>query len=57
LAVYIGTTGRREGFIGLVIGREEAGAVARYSEVLGATGVYTGYTGANRELSEGRGVL
>jgi hypothetical protein len=57
LAVYIGTTGRREGFIGLVIGREEAGAVARYSEVLGATGAYTGYTGADRELSEGRGVL
>jgi hypothetical protein len=50
MAVYIGTMGSREGFIGLAIRREEKGEVDRYTEAVGARGVYRGLgynTGAN----------
>jgi hypothetical protein len=52
--------GSREGFTGPAMGREEKGAVVRYMKAMGARGVYRGLgcnTGANTELSEGKGVL
>jgi hypothetical protein len=57
--VYTGTTGSREGFIGPAMRREEKGAEVRSKKAVGARGVNRRglNTRADRELSEGRGIL